>query len=69
MANKTYYTIAPIVKRDLCTGCGTCVGVCPSSAIKIVKDDLKGIFIPQIEEKSCNYCGICYDVCPGYHIN
>ncbi len=27
-------TIEPVVKRKLCTGCGTCAGVCPQEAIR-----------------------------------
>ncbi len=56
-------TIENIVVNNLCTGCGTCVGMCPFSSIKMVNS--KGIFIPKIVGK-CTNCGICLKVCAGY---
>ena len=44
---------------DLCTGCGTCVEICPMKAIKL-KDDLS-----LIKQKRCIGCGNCVVKCPS----
>lgn len=49
---------------DSCNGCGTCVSLCPFSAIDMIKDCSKGRYIPKINEKKCNHCGICLNICP-----
>jgi len=61
--------ITEVVKDNLCTGCGTCVALCPLSAIEMVKDDSKGIYLPRLEGDKCNQCGICFDVCPGHSVD
>lgn len=61
--------IANVVEKNLCTGCGTCVGVCPNFAIKLIKDNSKGVFIPRVNNELCNNCGICLNVCPGHSVN
>lgn len=57
-------------RHDLCTGCGVCVAVCPTSAIKmIVKRDR---FLPVIDDEKCNNskgCHRCFDSCPGVGVN
>jgi coenzyme F420 hydrogenase subunit beta len=59
--------IGSIVHEKICTGCGTCVGICPTSAISIkkcVKDyDIK------IDPKLCNNCGICLNVCASHLVD
>ena len=62
-------TIAEVVNDNLCTGCGTCVALCPLSAIDMVKDDYKGVYVPKLDKEKCNQCGICYQVCPGHSID
>ena len=59
-------TIEEVVEMGLCTGCGTCVGICPTSAICMIEDERKGIYIPKLIEDECNRCGLCLDACPGY---
>ncbi len=44
---------------DLCTGCGTCVEICPMKAIKL-KDDLS-----VIKRRRCIGCGNCVVKCPS----
>lgn len=58
-------TIKWVVKRGLCTGCGTCAGVCPCDALTMVVDRKKGRYVPRIDKSKCTRCGVCYDVCPG----
>ena len=37
-------TIAQIVKDGLCTGCGTCVALCPNEAVKLTINKNKGTY-------------------------
>lgn len=60
-------SIEETVDAGLCTGCGTCVGLCPNSAIYMSK--AKDMYIPKINRKKCNQCGICFEVCPGHSVN
>ena len=66
MTNKT---ITQIVKDGLCTGCGTCVALCPNESIKLTMNEKKGIYIPELNEEKCNNCGICFKVCPGHEVD
>jgi coenzyme F420 hydrogenase subunit beta len=58
--------IEQVYKNKLCTGCGTCLSVCPNNAIKIVKDEKKGVYKPKVDKNKCNKCGLCLKVCPGW---
>jgi len=60
--------IALFIKRNLCTGCGTCAGVCPRDAITMQIDRERGIYVPEINE-SCDNCALCVKVCPGYYVD
>ena len=62
-------TIESVVSGGLCTGCGTCVGVCPQDAIGMVIDNSRGIYVPQLNTERCNECGICFKVCPGHAVD
>lgn len=62
-------TIAQVVKDGLCTGCGTCIALCPEEAIKLTIDEKKGIYVPVLDEEKCNNCEICYKVCPGNSVD
>ncbi|MGB2841623.1 MAG: Coenzyme F420 hydrogenase/dehydrogenase, beta subunit C-terminal domain [Halobacteriota archaeon] len=62
-------TIAQVVKDELCTGCGTCIALCPEEAIKLTINEKKGIYVPELNEGRCNECGICFNVCPGHEVD
>jgi coenzyme F420 hydrogenase subunit beta len=62
-------TIRWVVKHGLCTGCGTCAGVCPRDALEMVVDRKRGRYLPQIDKNKCTRCGLCYDVCPGHSVD
>jgi coenzyme F420 hydrogenase subunit beta len=61
--------IDSVLDSGLCCGCGTCAGICPQSAIEMVVDHNKGIYIPVIDVNKCKECGLCYKVCPGHAVN
>jgi len=64
-----WLNIKEVVNNGLCTGCGTCVGLCPCDAIEMAIDKKKGIYNPVINEERCNNCGICIKVCPGHEVD
>ncbi|VVS94867.1 Coenzyme F420 hydrogenase/dehydrogenase, beta subunit C-terminal domain [Desulfoluna spongiiphila] len=51
-----------VIDKNLCCGCGACVGVCPTGVLSI---DLNKSHVPLIDESKCTGCDLCYDVCPG----
>jgi coenzyme F420 hydrogenase subunit beta len=50
--------------KELCTRCGTCVGVCPHKALTLGED-----FFPQLDVDKCTKCGICHISCPGGEVS
>ncbi len=48
----------PWVKKEMCTGCGTCVEECPVGAMSLEEDGAV------VDEEECIRCGKCHDVCP-----
>ena len=51
--------ITASVNEDLCTGCGTCIRLCPYNAIR--KDE-QGI--ARVNDVLCKGCGVCSASCP-----
>lgn len=66
MSEKSVYST---IKDNLCTGCGTCVSLCPHDAIELEIDSKKGIYLPIIDLEVCNDCGICRRACPGGEVD
>jgi len=60
--------ITEVKTTGLCTGCGTCAGICPNSAIKMVVNS-KGVYVPQVDNEKCDECRICLDACPGRSVD
>jgi coenzyme F420-reducing hydrogenase delta subunit/MinD superfamily P-loop ATPase len=54
-----------VVNEELCSGCGTCIGVCPYEAISA--DDRSGKVLPvaRIDPALCQGCGACAAACPS----
>lgn len=52
--------VAKIVE-DLCSGCKTCISVCPYDAIEFEEEE--GISV--VEETLCRGCGVCVSACPS----
>ncbi len=51
------------IDHEKCDGCGTCVEVCPSEAIKIENE--KAV----VDEEECVECETCVDECPNNAIS
>lgn len=62
-------SVSSIIKDNLCTGCGTCVSLCPHDAIELWIDSKKGTYVPNIDLEACNNCGICRQACPGGEVD
>jgi len=64
-----YKTVASVIKDDLCTGCGTCAGICPLSAIEMIINESRGVYVPRLDDGKCNECGDCFAACPGHTVD
>jgi len=53
----------PVVDKEICTGCGTCVKECPSLTAKMIDD--KADIRMTGEVLDCVECGHCVSVCPS----
>lgn len=56
--------ILSILNDGICTGCGTCISMCPENAITIRMNDKKGIYLPELSAEKCINCRVCLKVCP-----
>lgn len=53
-----------ICNLNKCTGCCTCLNVCPSKAIEM-KEDQFGYIRPYIDQAKCIKCNLCSKKCPA----
>jgi NAD-dependent dihydropyrimidine dehydrogenase PreA subunit len=51
--------MAPEIDRELCTGCGDCVAVCPAGVLALEKGHAV-----MAHAEDCQYCGDCEELCP-----
>lgn len=51
-------------KTNMCTGCGMCMAICPSSAIQMQPDE-HGFLHPAADAAKCTDCGLCARKCPA----
>lgn len=52
----------PVIDKEMCTGCGTCVDVC---AEDVFFGSQKGGPPKVTYPAFCFHCGCCVDECPG----
>ncbi|MDR2884245.1 MAG: Coenzyme F420 hydrogenase/dehydrogenase, beta subunit C-terminal domain [Deferribacteraceae bacterium] len=57
--NSASYLKEYVIESELCTRCGTCIGVCPCKVFTFQDDEI------QTNEASCIDCGLCKKTCPG----
>lgn len=62
-------TIQEVVKQGLCTGCGTCIAICPKNALTVTESSESGTYLPMLNDAKCNQCGVCLRICPGAKID
>jgi len=53
------------VNSDLCTGCGTCISVCPYGAISAEEKNGEVLFVARVDPDLCQGCGACAASCPS----
>ena len=56
------------VKSRLCSGCGTCAGICPTKALTMRYSYKNRTYTPSLNKSLCNRCTLCEKVCPGIAI-
>ncbi len=57
LINSTYYL--SVIDGNTCSGCGTCVDLCPTDAIALNEEG-----VAQRDEEACFGCGVCARSCP-----
>ncbi len=55
--------LVPVVKNELCRGCGICVANCPHQALNM-KEWRMAVQVAVVEQQRCRGCGTCVVVCP-----
>jgi coenzyme F420 hydrogenase subunit beta len=58
-----YKSIASVVDKKICCGCGGCTVICPKSCIDFVYGQRYNY--PHIDTEKCIQCGKCLKVCPS----
>jgi electron transport complex protein RnfB len=59
VSEEGYNWPVPQIDPTRCDGCGHCIKVCPSHALKL-REELAVVAFPE----RCNYTGLCVQVCP-----
>ncbi|MBE2221974.1 MAG: 4Fe-4S binding protein [Anaerolineae bacterium] len=49
----------PQIDKDICTGCGDCIVICPTNALA-----LESGAAVVTDSSACNYCAECETICP-----
>jgi heterodisulfide reductase subunit A len=64
LLDKGEVTISPqvaVVDEKLCSGCKTCLSLCPYLAISFIEEDS----VARVNEALCKGCGTCVAACPA----
>lgn len=63
------WNVTRVCDAGLCTGCGTCAGMCPWAAIEM-RRTIEGFYLPAIDDRKCvRTCELCSFVCPGVFLD
>ena len=60
--------VSDIVSQNMCIGCGTCVAVCPVSALSIAFSESR-LYQPREQARCLAECSLCLGVCPFVQSN
>ena len=52
-----------ICKENTCTGCSTCMNICPRDCITMEENEY-GVLMPNIDKEKCINCNLCIKNCP-----
>ena len=55
--------ITAFIDEEVCSGCRTCIGLCPYNAIEFVEQNGGGV--SKVNETLCKGCGTCVSACPS----
>ena len=58
-------SMKPVVDKEKCIGCMTCVPYCPDAAIEMKKYKEEQKDKADIDYDFCKGCGVCAQVCPA----
>ena len=56
-----------VIDEDRCKGCGLCVTVCPTHALRMAEGrfNIKGYSPVEVADpEACTGCGVCTIICP-----
>ncbi len=53
--------------KERCTGCGSCVAICPIKCIEMIENQ-EGFLYPKVSI-ACVQCGKCENICPADHVD
>lgn len=56
--------IQRITEQAICTGCGTCVSICPNKAISML-ENAGGFLYAHVDKELCVQCRRCLNICPS----
>lgn len=59
----TRKSVAEVLDKKACSGCGACSVICPKSCIEHVYGQRYNY--PKVDAEQCIQCGKCLEVCPG----
>jgi len=63
-----FESVKDVLDYGLCTGCGTCVGICPHGVLEMSQSS--DTAVPTLSSSSlCVGCRLCLRVCPGISLN
>ena len=65
--NSKKLSACEVLPKGYCTGCSTCVSLCPKSALSFSEDEF-GYYVPKVDLNLCNRCGLCQKQCPALNL-
>jgi electron transport complex protein RnfB len=54
-----------LIDYKKCSGCLTCVNVCPRNAITVTSAEEEDVISVDVAYHKCDNCAICFEICPN----